>query len=90
MNTYEDYLEAKEIFTDLTVGTWGGKGEEALFGDVGIKDVDKASAIRILLKHLGKDLTGTYAIGDSRTDIPMLELCETGITFKSGGEEIIG
>ena len=88
LNTYEDYLEAKEIFADLTVGTWGGKGEEALFGDVGIKDVDKASAIRILLKHLGKDLTGTYAIGDSRTDIPMLELCETGITFMSGGEEI--
>ena len=88
LNSYEDYLEAKTVFADLTVGTWGGKDEEALFGDVGIKDVDKASAIKILLKHLGKDLTGTYAIGDSRTDIPMLELCETGITLMSGGEEI--
>ena len=83
-----DILEAKEKFPDLNVGTWGGQDEEALFGDFGIKGVDKAEAIKTLLEYLGANRKETIAIGDAAPDIPMLKYCEIGITFNSGGEEI--
>ena len=88
LNSYDDYLEAVKEFPDMKVGTWGGKGEEALFGDLGVKDIDKGKAIAILLDYLGADRKDTYAIGDASPDIPMLEYCEVGITFESGGDEI--
>ena len=33
LSSYQDYLDASEEFPDLKSGTWGGKGETALFGD---------------------------------------------------------
>ena len=38
LNSYKDHL-------DLKPGTWGGAGEIALFGDLGVKGIDKAHAI---------------------------------------------
>ena len=38
LNSYQDYLDTKERFTDLQNGTWGGAGETALFGDIGQSD----------------------------------------------------
>ncbi len=83
-----DIAVAKEKFPDLNVGTWGGKNEEALFGDFGIKGIDKAEAIKLLLDHLKADPKDTIAIGDASADIPMLKCCGIGITFNSGGDEI--
>src|SRR5699024_1448595 len=34
LDSYEDYLVAKARFPELKVGTWGGAGEKALFGDI--------------------------------------------------------
>nr|MCR4856054.1 HAD hydrolase family protein [Erysipelotrichaceae bacterium] len=88
LHSYQDHLDSIEEFPDLKAGTWGGKGELALFGDLGVKDIDKGRAIRVLLDHLGADIRETIAIGDSRVDIPMLEYCHIGIALGSGGEEI--
>ena len=88
LHSYEDYLEAKKEFPDLTVSTWGGKGEAPIFGDAGIPDADKAKAIGTLLEYLGEDVQNTIAIGDAKVDIPMLEYCAIGIAMGSGGEEI--
>lgn len=88
LHSYEDYLEAKKEFPELTVSTWGGKGEAPIFGDVGIPHVDKAKAIETLLQHIGGDVKDTIAIGDAKVDIPMLEYCAIGIAMGSGGEEI--
>lgn len=88
LHSYEDYLEAKKEFPELTVSTWGGKGEAPIFGDVGIPDADKAKAIETLLEYLGEDVKDTIAIGDAKVDIPMLEYCAIGIAMGSGGEEI--
>lgn len=52
LGSYQDYLDARETFSDLKAGTWGGKDEEALFGDLGVKGIDKAHAIDVLLEHL--------------------------------------
>lgn len=88
LNSYDDYLEAKEKFSDLEVNTWGGKGEIALFGDIGVKNIDKAVAVKKLLEYLGVDLKDTLAFGDAKIDIPMLECCEIGVAMGNGGEEI--
>ena len=37
LNQYQDYRDAVVEFPDLQAGTWGGAGEIALFGDLGVK-----------------------------------------------------
>ncbi len=88
LESYQDYLDAKEEFPDLQVGTWGGAGETALFGDLGVKNVNKAHAIEMLLQHLHADTQDTIAIGDAKIDIPMLSYCNYGIAMGNGGQEI--
>lgn len=88
LSGYQDYLDAKAAFPDLKAGTWGGKGEEALFGDLGVKDIDKAFAVEALVNYLHADMRNTIAFGDAKVDIPMLECCAYGVAMGSGGAEI--
>lgn len=88
LNSYQDHLDSIQEFPDLKAGTWGGKGEIALFGDLGVKDITKAHAIDVLLNHLGAKIEDTFAFGDAKVDIPMLEYCHVGVAMKSGGDEI--
>ncbi len=88
LNSYADVIAAKKCFPDLKIGTWGGKGETALFGDIGINDTDKATAISLLLEYLHMEQKGTIAFGDAAVDIPMLKFCELGIAMGSGGTQI--
>lgn len=88
LDSYNDYLDAKKAFPDLEAGTWGGKGETALFGDLGVKNINKANAIEHLLKYLNADISDTIAFGDARVDIPMLEYCAYGVAMGNGGAEI--
>lgn len=88
LKSYQDYLDAKEAFPDLNVGTWGGKGEEALFGDFGLKNIDKAAAVRTLLDFLHAEQKDTIAFGDAKVDIPMFECCAYGVAMGNGGAEI--
>lgn len=88
LKSYQDYLDAEKEFQGFKVGTWGGAGETALFGDVGVKDMDKGVSVDALLRHIGADLKDTYAFGDAKVDIPMLEKCAVGIAMGNGGPEI--
>lgn len=88
LDSYKDYLDAKKAFPDLEAGTWGGKGETALFGDLGVKNINKANAIEHLLKYLNADISDTIAFGDARVDIPMLEYCAYGVAMGNGGAAI--
>ena len=45
LNSYQDFLDAKEAFPDLEVGTWGGKDELALFGDLRPQNITKSNAL---------------------------------------------
>ena len=53
-----------------------------------MKDITKAHAIDVLLKHLGAKKEDTFAFGDAKVDIPMLEYCGVGVAMGSGGDEI--
>ena len=88
LESYDDFLAAKEAFPDLQAGTWGGVGETALFGDLGVKGITKAHAIDELLKHIGGRIEDTIAFGDAKIDIPMFEYCAVGVAMGNGGEEI--
>ena len=88
LNSYQDFLDAKEAFPDLQHGTWGGKAEEALFGDFGVKGITKANAVSRLLAYLDADISDTIAFGDAKIDIPMLEYCAYGVAMGNGGAEI--
>jgi len=87
LNQYHDYEAAKEHFSHLKVGTWGGKGEHALFGDIALKDVDKAKAILTLVDYLELDMKDTIAFGDASIDIPMFGVCAESCCMGSGGDE---
>ncbi len=88
LNSYQDHLDSVEEFPDLKPGTWGGAGETALFGDLGVKDITKASAVEALLAHIGGSIEDTIAFGDAKIDIPMLECCNLGVAMGNGGDEI--
>ncbi len=88
LNSYQDHLDSKEKFKNLKANTWGGSGEKALFGDLGLKEIDKASAIAVLLKHLDAKVEDTIAFGDAKIDVGMLEYCAIGVAMGSGGEEV--
>ncbi len=88
LSSYQDHLDSVKEFPDLKAGTWGGQGEVALFGDLGVKDITKASAVDAVLNHNGLSVEDTFAFGDAKIDIPMLEYCKIGVAMGSGGEEI--
>lgn len=88
LGSYQDFLDTKEQFPDMQCGTWGGAGETALFGDLGVKGITKANAIDRLLAHIGAKKEDTIAFGDAQIDIPMLEYCAVGVAMGSGGDGI--
>lgn len=87
LDSYQDHLDSAAEFPDLLAGTWGGAGETALFGDLGVKGITKAFAIDTLLRHLGASREDTIAFGDAKVDIPMFRCCARSVCMGSGGEE---
>lgn len=87
LSSYDDYLAACEEFSHLKVGTWGGAGETALFGDIGVANITKAHAIDTLLLHLDASHDDTIAFGDAKVDIPMFNCCTTSVCLGNGGAE---
>lgn len=87
LSSYRDHLDSIEEFPDLECHTWGGAGETALFGDLGVKGITKARAVDVLLGHLGARREDTVAFGDAKVDIPMFEACGLSVAMGSGGEE---
>lgn len=88
LESYQDHLDSIVEFPNLKPGTWGGAGEIALFGDLGVKNITKANAIDHLLDYLGTSIEDTIAFGDAKIDIPMLDYCHVGVAMGSGGDEI--
>lgn len=87
LSSYQDHLDSIEEFPDLECHTWGGAGETALFGDMGVKDITKAHAVDTLLAHLGARREDTIAFGDAKVDIPMFKACAMSVAMGSGGPE---
>ena len=68
-------------------GTWGGRGEIPLFGEIGVPGLDKGSAVTLIQAHAGIPKACTYAFGDADVDISMFHACGTGVAMGGAGEE---
>ncbi len=88
LSSYQDHLDSKVEFPDMECNTWGGKDEQALFGDLGPKGITKKHAIEVLLEHLGADQADTISFGDAKIDLSMFELCAFNVAMGNGGPEI--
>ena len=88
LSTYQDHLDSKVEFPHLIANTWGGKGELALFGDLGPTGITKKHAIEVLLDYLGAKQEDTISFGDAKIDLSMFELCAYNVAMGNGGPEI--
>ncbi|MBQ7677991.1 MAG: Cof-type HAD-IIB family hydrolase [Lachnospiraceae bacterium] len=88
LSSYKDHLDSKKEFPTLEANTWGGKGELALFGDLGPAGITKKHAIEVLLDHLKADQKDTISFGDAKIDLSMFELCAYNVAMGNGGDEI--
>ncbi len=88
LGDYDDHLAARETFASLQHGTWGGRGAEALFGDVGPRGITKAHAVEVLLDHLGAQVEDTIAFGDAAVDIPMFQACAVGVAMGNASDDL--
>ena len=88
LSSYQDHLDSKVEFPDMEANTWGGKDEQALFGDLGPKGITKKHAIEVLLGHLGASQADTISFGDAKIDLSMFELCAFNVAMGNGGPEI--
>ncbi|EOS60276.1 cof-like hydrolase [Firmicutes bacterium M10-2] len=88
LSDYQDHLDSKKEFPHLIANTWGGKGELALFGDLGPTGITKKHAIEVLLKHLNANQKDTISFGDAKIDLSMFELCDYNVAMGNGGPEI--
>lgn len=84
----QDLEEARRAFPGLEHGCWGGRGHEALFGDIGVAGVSKARAIEALLDHLGMSHRETVAIGDGLVDLGMISSCGVGVAMGNAHPEV--
>lgn len=88
LHSYQDHLDSKEEFPDLIANTWGGKGEEALFGDLGPKGITKKYAVETLLDYLGMDAKDAIAFGDAQIDLSMFECCGYSVAMGNASEPV--
>ena len=88
LRSYQDHLDSKEEFGDMIANTWGGKGELAIFGDLGPKGITKKTAIETLLAYIHADRKDTVSFGDAKIDLSMFEQCAFNVAMGNGGPEI--
>ena len=88
LSSYQDHLDSKIEFPTLVANTWGGKGEVALYGDLGPTGITKRHAIEVLMEHLGADFKDTISFGDAKIDLSMFECCAYNVAMGNGGPEI--
>lgn len=89
LGSITDHHDATAEFPELQPGTWGGRGAEALFGDLGVAGITKAHAVDVLLTHLGADRSDTIAFGDAAVDIPMLEYCAVAVAMGNSSPDVL-
>ncbi|MDO4197699.1 MAG: HAD family hydrolase [Erysipelotrichaceae bacterium] len=86
IKTMEDLEDCKKEFPDMKCLSWGGKGGDPLFGDIGLNGIDKLTGIKYVLDYLGIDKKDTIGFGDAKVDVPMFEICDYSVAMGNGDE----
>lgn len=66
---------------DDCIATEYGRAKNKFTGNIYVASHDKKAALEKLIQKYTLDLTGSYAIGDSKSDVPLLERVENPIAF---------
>ncbi len=74
------YIARQHGFDDF-IGTVFERTESGFSGVASTPVIDKAVALRTLIKKHQLDMADSYAVGDSASDIAMLEMVENPIAF---------
>ncbi|MBO7675417.1 MAG: HAD hydrolase family protein [Atopobiaceae bacterium] len=77
--SFEDVVRALGDRFYLVHASYGRT--DVVSGEMSRKGVNKGTAIRCLLEHLGLDEVRTYGFGDSANDIEMLDACDEAIVM---------
>lgn len=57
-------------------------------GEIGLRNINKKTAIETLLAHIGQEKKDCLAFGDGENDIPMFEAVATGIAMDNAHENL--
>lgn len=88
LSSPDDLDAARDAFPALKHGSWGGRGHDALFGDVGVAGISKSHAIDVLVDHLGVELEDTIGFGDAAVNLDMIEHCGVGVAMGNAPESL--
>lgn len=84
LNDYQDYLMMKSLYPNYKCLTWGGAGENVLYGDIAARNISKATSIAYLMNDLGVKKEDTIGIGDAEVDLPMFAATGFSICMGNG------
>ena len=87
-NSAEDLAQARADFPELEHGSWGGRGHEVLFGDMGVAGVSKKRAIEVLLDRLDLGYQDAVAVGDGLVDLEMIRDCGVGVAMGNAHPDV--
>jgi len=88
LSSYQDHLDSKKQFPELVANTWGGKGHQAIFGDLSPSGISKKEAIKVLLNYLNANKEDTISFGDADIDLSMFEVCNYNVAMGNASKRL--
>lgn len=88
LTSYDDYLECQKKFPLFTHNTWGGVGQDALFGDISLSNINKQQAIETVLGYLNVDKNESVAFGDANVDLAMFNACDFNVAMGNASDAL--
>lgn len=88
LNDIEDFNTVKTLFPDFDHFIWGNDKEKAVFADIRIKGINKASGVDTIVKYLGIRYKDTIAFGDAKIDKSMLQKCHIGVAMGNAPDSL--
>lgn len=88
LNSLSDFEEMKKLFPEFDHYVWGNDKTKAVFADVRIKDLNKASGVEVVLDHLDMKTEDAIGFGDAKIDKSLLKKCGYGVAMKRAPESL--
>lgn len=88
LDSYNDFINTKNMFPNLVHNTWGGKDAGVLFGDISPIGISKQNAIKKVLEYLNISKENTISFGDAKIDLSMFELCSINVAMGNACKEL--